>query len=104
MGRTTPTFRDQLRGYEEDWRAYRRALRQRDQPHFDRLFEHAAAHADAAGALNAAEPLHPILVSIALEQERRLRDLESRVDALRARVDQEREEDEGDGRDGGAHD
>ncbi|WP_254538404.1 hypothetical protein [Halomarina litorea] len=80
MGRTNPTFRDQLREYEDYWQAYRRALRRRGQPHFDRLFEHAAAHADAAGALNDSEPLYPILVSIALEHERRIEELEERFD------------------------
>lgn len=80
MGRTNPTFRDQLCGHEEYWQAYRRALRRRDQPHFDRLFEHAAAHADAASALNGSDPMYPILVSIALEHERRLARLEARLD------------------------
>lgn len=77
MGRTNPTYRDTLRGLEERWTPYRRALRRRDQPHFDRLFEHGRAHADAAGQLNHAEPLFPLLVSIVLEQERRLAALEA---------------------------
>jgi hypothetical protein len=77
MGRTNPTYRDTLRGVEERWGPYRRALRRRDQPRFDRLFEHGRAHADAAGHLNHAEPLFPLLVSILLEQERRLAALEA---------------------------
>ena len=51
-----------------------------DQPHFDRLFEHAAAHADAAGYLNPRNPFDTILMSIVLEQERRLTELEDRLD------------------------
>lgn len=81
MGRTNATFRDLLRSYRDEWRPYRRALRRRDQPHFDRLFEHAAAHADAAGALNPREPMFPVLVSMLLEQERRITALERRLDA-----------------------
>lgn len=77
MGRTNPTYRDTLRGLEERWAPYRRALRRRDQPHYDRLFEHGRAHADAAGQLNHAEPLFPLLVAIVLEQERRLAELEA---------------------------
>lgn len=82
MGRTNPTYRDLLRALEERWRPYRRVLRRRDRPHFDRLFEHARAHADAGGHLNEPEPMRPALVSVALEQERRLAELERRVSEL----------------------
>ncbi|WP_254820850.1 hypothetical protein [Haloglomus halophilum] len=80
MGRTNATYRDLLTGIEERWQPYRRALRHRNQPHFDRLFEHARAHADAGGYLNHDEPLFPVLVSILLEQERRIRQLEAQLD------------------------
>jgi hypothetical protein len=80
MGRTNATYRDLLTGIEERWQPYRRALRRRNQPHFDRLFEHARSHADAGGYLNHDEPLFPILISILLEQERRLRELEAELD------------------------
>jgi hypothetical protein len=79
MGRTNATYRDLLTGIEERWQPYRRALRHRNQPHFDRLFEHARAHADAGGYLNHDEPLFPILVSMLLEQERRIQRLESQL-------------------------
>jgi hypothetical protein len=79
MGRTNATYRDLLTGIEERWQPYRRALRHRNQAHFDRLFEHARAHADAGGYLNHDEPLFPILVSMLLEQERRIQRLESQL-------------------------
>jgi hypothetical protein len=82
MGRTNPTFRDVLRGIENRWSDYRRALRRRDASRFDTLIEYARRHADAAGYLNHDEPLFPILVAIDLEQERRLDDLEDRVESL----------------------
>lgn len=86
MGRTNPTFRDRLRGLREDWEAYRRALRRRDRPHFDRLFEHARAHADAAGAANPDAAVVALLVSVAVEQEARIAALAERVDALETRL------------------
>ena len=49
MGRTNPTYQDALRAIEERWMEFRRALRRRDQPRFDRLFEYAREHADRAG-------------------------------------------------------
>jgi hypothetical protein len=91
MGRSSPTYRDTLRALAERWRRYRRGLRRTDQTRFDRLFEYAREHADAAGHLNHSEPLFPMLLGIDLEQERRLDAIEARLDAIeqqdRTRVD-----------------
>lgn len=91
MGRTTPTFRDALRAVEERWSDYRRALRRRDQPRFDRLFTYAREHADAGGLLNHRTPSLPILFSIDLEQEARLDAHEERLDELGDAVESLRE-------------
>ena len=87
MGRTNPTFRDALQAIEGRWAAFRRALRRRDQPRFDQLFTYARAHADASGLLNHQNPLFPTLLSIDLEQERRLEELEDRVADLEAEAE-----------------
>ena len=86
MGRTNPTYRDALRAIEERWAEFRRALRRRDQPRFDRLFEYAREHADASGLLNHQNPLLPALLSIDLEQEGRLDDHEERLSELEQRL------------------
>lgn len=80
MGRTNPTYRDTVRGLEKQWQPYRRALRHDDRPHFDRLFVHARAHADAAGLLNHGLVELPLVLSVLLEQERRIHALERAVD------------------------
>ncbi|QLG60342.1 hypothetical protein [Halorarum salinum] len=82
MGRTNPTYRDLIRSVEDRWQSFRRTLRRRDQPRFDRLFEYVREHADAAGILNHEDRLAPMIVSIDLEQERRLDELEDRVETL----------------------
>ncbi|WP_123624265.1 hypothetical protein [Halorubrum sp. CSM-61] len=82
MGRTNPTYRDALRAIKERWSDFRRALRRRDQPRFDRLFEYAREHADASGLLNHQNPLLPALLSIDLEQEAHLEDHEKRIEDL----------------------
>jgi pantoate kinase len=84
MGRTNPTFRDRLERVRAEWGDYRRALRRRDEPHFDRLFEHARAHADACGYLNHDAPVIAVLLSVALEQEAAIADLQDRVATLEA--------------------
>ena len=87
MGRTNPTYRDVVRGLEENWQQYRKALRWVDKPHFDRLFEHAREHADAAGYLNHQQPEITLLVSVVLEQEKRIQDLHERLRALERDID-----------------
>jgi hypothetical protein len=90
MGRTNPTYRDALRAIEDRWAEFRRALRRRDQPRFDRLFEYAREHADASALLNHQNPLVPALFSIDLEQEATLEDHEERLEALEHRLDEQR--------------
>ncbi|MFW5959197.1 MAG: hypothetical protein ACOCQ3_04265, partial [Natronomonas sp.] len=86
MGRTNPTFRDALRAIETRWGEYRRALRRRDQPRFDRLFAYAREHADASGLLNHSDPLFPMLFSVDIEQETRLDTQEERIDTQEERI------------------
>jgi hypothetical protein len=90
MGRTNPTYRDALRAIEDRWGEFRRALRRRDQPRFDQLFEYAREHADASGLLNHQNPLLPALLSIDLEQEATLEDHEERLEALEHRLNEQR--------------
>lgn len=75
MGRTNPTYRDWLRAFEDDWAPYRRALRRRRQPDFDRLFERARDHADAAGHANPRDPELALLLSVLVAHEAELRAL-----------------------------
>ncbi|ESS12963.1 MAG: hypothetical protein A07HR60_00199 [uncultured archaeon A07HR60] len=82
MGRTNPTYRDLLGGVETEWSDYRRTLRRRDQDHFDRLFTHARNHADAAGMLNHSERMAAFWMAVAVEQERRLSEVETRLTQL----------------------
>jgi hypothetical protein len=84
LGRTNPTFRNILEALKSRWSDYRRALRRQDQPHFDRLFEYADAHADEAGYLNTDDPMDPVLFAMLLEQQKRIAELESRVSELEA--------------------
>ena len=86
MGRTNPTFRDALQSVREDWTRYRRGLRREHKDAFDALFADAEAHADASGYLNAREPMHPVLVSMLLEQKLTIQELEGRVAGLEATV------------------
>jgi hypothetical protein len=82
MGRTTPTYRSYLDAYREEWQPFRRTLRRSDRPAFDRLFEKAHHHADAAGQRDPPDPRFAVLFSILVAQERELAALRAAVDGV----------------------
>jgi hypothetical protein len=76
MGRTVPTFVQLVKEEEQRWAKYRRALRREDQLHFDRLFHSVRAYTQAATYQCHDNPMEAILLSIALDLEKRLAALE----------------------------
>src|SRR5947209_11423763 len=76
MGRTVPTFRQLIEEAAERWSKFRRALRREDQEHFDRLFHRARCYTQAATYQCNDNPMEAILLSLALDQEKRLHALE----------------------------
>ena len=72
MGRTVPTFVQLIQQAAERWKKFRRALRREDQPHFDRLFVRVRCYTQAATYQCHDNPMEAILLSIALDQEKRL--------------------------------
>lgn len=83
MGRTNPTYRDQLRRLESDWDPFRRALRAAEQDAFDQLFEHGRAYAHAASYCNHTDPERALLVSMLLAHERKISQLEAQLEEQR---------------------
>ncbi|ODR79241.1 hypothetical protein BG842_19875 [Haladaptatus sp. W1] len=59
---------------------YRRALRPTDQAIFDRLFEYAQLHTDPSTVHKPLFVETPILISMLLEQQLQIDDLEDRLD------------------------
>ena len=76
MGRTVPTFVQLIQQAVERWSKFRRALRREDQPHFDRLFARVRCYTQAATYQCHDNPMEAILLSIALDQEKRLHAVE----------------------------
>ena len=73
MGRTVPTFVQLIQQAAERWKKFRRALRREDQSHFDRLFVSVRCYTQAATYQCHDNPMEAILLSIALDQEKRLK-------------------------------
>ncbi|HEV2297192.1 MAG TPA: hypothetical protein VGR72_01595 [Candidatus Acidoferrales bacterium] len=76
MGRTIPTFVQLVEQAVQRWAKFRRALRREDQKHFDRLFLRVRSYTQAAAYQCNDNPMEAILLSIALDQEKRLSILE----------------------------
>jgi hypothetical protein len=76
MGRTVPTFVQLVEEAAQRWRKFRRALRREDQEHFDRLFHRVRCYTQAATYQCSDNPMEAILLSIALDQEKRIGVLE----------------------------
>jgi hypothetical protein len=76
MGRTVPTFRQLVDDAISRWAKFRRALRREDQEYFDRLFRRVRSYTQAATYQASDNPMEAILLSIALDQEKRLDALE----------------------------
>jgi len=72
MGRTIPTFRQLIDDAIARWAKFRRALRREDQEYFDRLFRRVRSYTQAATYQASDNPMEAILLSIALDHEKRL--------------------------------
>jgi len=78
VGRSLPSYRDQLEQTLSRWQAYRRALSPRERPFFDRVEAMARAHAAQGAFLGSVDPIEPLLLAVLVEQEKRLEALEGR--------------------------
>ena len=82
MGKTVPTYRNQLEAEVRELLPFRRALREDERALFDGLINHARSHS-AEGSFTAhSDPIVPFFLSILLEQERRIRELDRAVAKL----------------------
>jgi phytoene dehydrogenase-like protein len=91
MGRTRRTLRDQFDALEREWTPFRRSLRRAHQPAFDRLFDRARSHADAAGQQNAPDRWRAFAFCVLLAQERALAEREEAIARHRDEIETLRE-------------
>lgn len=82
MGKTNPTYRQLVQQWVDNYDPFKRALRRQHREPFEEMMSYAFTHACPGNALNNPTPNEPILVSICLEQQRRIEELRERVDEL----------------------
>ena len=82
MGKTVPTYRNQLEIEIRELLPFRRALKESERAIFDMLMSYARSHA-AEGSFTAhADPVVPFFLSILLEQEKRITLLEKKLQEI----------------------
>lgn len=82
MGKTNPTYRQLVEKWVDRYQPFKRALRRQHQDAFEEMMSYPFAHACPGNALNNPIPDEPILVSICLEQQRRIEELQELVEEL----------------------
>jgi len=77
MGRTIPSYRIATEMERSKWKIFREGLDKKDRKEFDKMFYYARLYNSAAS--NACRPqlIHPILMSIILEQYKQLTKLQN---------------------------
>ncbi len=83
MGRTVPTFTNIIDSEIASWSKFRRGLRKQDQEVFEDMFRACRRHLAENFYAMRTIPFESIIVSIALEQHRRIRELEETLKAQR---------------------
>ncbi len=90
MGRTVATFTQLIYEEMERWKKFRRALRKEDQQVLDELFSYARYHSQAGSYMSGAIPFESIVISILIEEHKRLKELEKKIEEMEKR-DEKRE-------------
>jgi hypothetical protein len=82
MGRTVLPYSQVWEAERSRWQKFRRALRQEDQGHLDRLFESARLHLQAGVYASSPWPLESMLLSMLLEHQKAMAALEEQLKRL----------------------
>jgi hypothetical protein len=80
MGRTLQTTNQLILNEIANFNNFRRALRMDDQKLFDAVFAAARQHTAAISMADHALPFESVLLAVLIEQQRRIEQLESRLD------------------------
>jgi hypothetical protein len=86
VGRTVESYRIALEDEIRRWKGFAKALRSDDKAAFDALIDACRSYASAGS--NATQPIlfEPMLMSIALFQQKKIQHLEKELDAVKQKV------------------
>jgi hypothetical protein len=79
MGRTVPTYTEQVAQLTEKWSKFRRCLRREDQVEFDRLLRSVRYYSPSAMYQCSDDPREPVVLSILVDLQKRLAAIEAKL-------------------------
>lgn len=88
MGRTVPTFTNIIDSELASWSKYRRGLRKEDQELFDDVFRAARLHLAENFYAMRTIPFESIMISIAVEQRKLIKQMQDRIVRLEEQLHQ----------------
>jgi hypothetical protein len=82
MGKTVPSYRMAIEEEMQTWKHFRNTLSDEEKQNFDLMMDYCRLQSMAAS--NACKPIlfEPMVMSILLEQQKRIRTLQRKIDAL----------------------
>lgn len=89
LGKTVPTYREELEKRIRKWKPFRDALRRREREAFDEIMELVRENASAAMNQATPNPMEGIYISILLGQETKIKSLEEKVKELEERLEEQ---------------
>ncbi|MBX8632278.1 MAG: hypothetical protein KIY12_06590 [Thermoplasmata archaeon] len=78
MGRTVPTFREEMERIVARWEKFGRAMRSEDRPYLERVISKARRNAAASSYSAMLNPVEGMLLSVLIEQEKEIDGLRNR--------------------------
>jgi hypothetical protein len=85
VGKTVESYRLALDAELQSWSGFAKALRSGDREAFERLTDACRNHASAGSNATCPELFEPMVMSILLEQEKKMIRLEKELDAIKQR-------------------
>lgn len=79
MGKTNPTYRDEIERFETEYADFRRILRRKRQEHFDAVFRQMRDVGHGGQAMGPVDAREAMLLSVLITQEERIATLEDEL-------------------------
>jgi hypothetical protein len=88
MGRTNSTYRNHLDSFIEQFKPFRKGLREKNKEHLDSLWEKAHRFASAGAYMNPANPGLPAMISMMMGLQQDISELEERLEEVEESVEE----------------
>jgi len=88
LGRTVVSYRQALEGEIAKWEGFRKALRAEDAEAFDKMMNACRLHASAGSMATRPVLFEAMMMSILLDQEKRIAEIKKRLDRIEERLQQ----------------